>query len=306
MANHVYNLVEVRSYTAPLDQMGVVARLRQFLVSSNWRVRYETSNLLEAEQIGLHINFKPELRVIVTREANNTTRVEIQSHAAIKVATGIVAGILTGGLSTIVGAAAYAGHLIEAERFVATMWAQIESMAHGISYTVITRTGFQNQPTVVVQQPAPAPAVSVSYSTPTTVVYPSAYNSYPSPTVQHVQVGYSAPPPQPSVQVPMQVGYNQPSSPMPQTHVQTPMQMGYGQPAPQQQMQMGYGHPAPQPQPQQMQMGYGHPTPQPQQQQLQMGYGQPAQGGQPLQMGYGNPAPQQSPQLGYGHPPGGY
>jgi hypothetical protein len=57
MANHVYNLVEVRSYTAPLDLMGVIGRLRTFL-ASNWRVRYETSNLLEAEQIGLHINFK--------------------------------------------------------------------------------------------------------------------------------------------------------------------------------------------------------------------------------------------------------
>jgi hypothetical protein len=236
---------------------------------------------------------------------------------------------LTGGLSTLVGAAAYAGHLIEAERFVATMWSQIESMAYGVSYTVVARTGFQNQPTVVVQQQAPPPSVSVSsYSTPGTVAYPSAYNSYPSPNVQHVQLGYGNPPPAQSVQVPMQMGYSQPTSPMPQQHGQ--MQMGYGQPAPQQQqmqmgyghavtqqqqpqqqqqMQMGYGHPTPQQQPQQqMQMGYGHPAPQqqPQQQQMQMGYGQPQQGGQPLQMGYGNPAPQQGPQMGYGNTPGGY
>lgn len=248
---------------------------------------------------------------------------------------GIVAGILTGGLSTVVGAAAYAAHWAEAERFVSRIWAEIESVAYGISFTVITRSGFQNQPAIVVQQHAPAPP-------PTTVVYPSAYASYPSaapapapvavtaPGLTPQQMGYSSYPssaPVPGTVAPVvgvQMGYGSyPSaatpSPAPVGYssypsaapAQQPLQMGYGQPAPG--YQACYGPPAvaAAPAQQHLQMGYGQPAPGPIQTPMQMGYGQnqpkptPTQ---PMQLGYGNPAPQQTPG-GYGMPqqtPGGY
>lgn len=54
----------------------------------------------------------------------------INYYAKAQVVSGVAVGILTGGLSTVVGGVAFASHLLDAKNFVISLWNAMDSVAN--------------------------------------------------------------------------------------------------------------------------------------------------------------------------------
>jgi hypothetical protein len=78
---------------------------------------------IDASKSGVHVNFEPKFTAVIGPVSpGQRTSVSINYYAKIKVASGLVVGILTGGLSVAVGAGTLTAHLADAKSFVDSLW----------------------------------------------------------------------------------------------------------------------------------------------------------------------------------------
>jgi len=280
-----WNLREVRDYhqgfSVTFDSN--VAGVRNWIISQNFNCDIMGGTSLKAVKKGTHVNFVPELAVNFARNPQTgCCTVTVSYWAKVLVGKGIALGILTGGLSTVVGVGTFASHVTEARKFVASLYAFIDGLA-GCSSIVVSRTGFGDQP------------------------YPQT-----QPVQQQGQY-YQAPPPQNQGAPQYYQGNNAQQNPYQMPYQQYPQSSPYQNQYPQQgnPQQMQYqSQPGPQGQfpPQaQNQQAPNSPQQTPYQQPQQTQYQQPPQQGQyppqqPPPQGSTQPQPQYSPQPGPNSP----
>ncbi|KAL0490489.1 hypothetical protein AKO1_009526 [Acrasis kona] len=124
----VWNIREVRSYDG--FKTDVAEHTRQFLSGQQFNLKNQSSNnLVEATKKGIHINFVPEISVLVGQGSDGKTAVTLHYYAKIAVATGLVTGFLTGGLSAIVGVGTFANHAADAKSFTNQFWDTLDGIA---------------------------------------------------------------------------------------------------------------------------------------------------------------------------------
>jgi hypothetical protein len=110
---------------------------------------------IKGEQKGIHVNFQPQISILFQSYPGGAMSVSVHYYAKLKVASGIAMGILTGGLSTLVGVGTFASHAVDAEKFIHAMWIMMDNMAKSPSQTIKEGTSVQQYliQTPVVQQP---------------------------------------------------------------------------------------------------------------------------------------------------------
>eukprot|EP01119_Soliformovum_irregulare_P018303 TRINITY_DN558_c0_g1_i1.p1 TRINITY_DN558_c0_g1~~TRINITY_DN558_c0_g1_i1.p1 ORF type:complete len:280 (+),score=74.79 TRINITY_DN558_c0_g1_i1:66-842(+) len=210
----VWNLREVRSYRG--FKADPIQFTRQFLDGQQFKLKTaRQSNLIEGVKKGIHINFQPEISVLIGPGADGSTSVSLHYFAKITVATGVVTGIVTGGLSTIIGVGTFANHVADAKSFTTQFWNTLDGIA--VEPGKIG-AAFQEAPPYSPEQQrgSPAPHHVVPVSTPPVYASPPQ-GYYQQPPVQSQQ-GYTQPP------------YSQPVQQYAQSPVQQPPQPVYSQP----------------------------------------------------------------------------
>jgi hypothetical protein len=147
---------------------------------------------------------KPVVKIHVMMDEQGAAKVQIQYYARVKFVSAVAVGVLTGGLSTLVGAGTFANHVSEARDFFARLWFMIEQLT-GESYH---QTQSMAQ-TVIVDSPQPAPMVQQ-----TTTTYgnygPMFATTVPTQTTSMTYNAshlYSAPAPLPPAPQPTHMSY---------------------------------------------------------------------------------------------------
>eukprot|EP01116_Phalansterium_solitarium_P019047 TRINITY_DN5215_c0_g1_i2.p1 TRINITY_DN5215_c0_g1~~TRINITY_DN5215_c0_g1_i2.p1 ORF type:complete len:306 (+),score=81.38 TRINITY_DN5215_c0_g1_i2:126-1043(+) len=134
----VWNTREVRDYPGGFagDAIGT---MRSWISGQNFKIVKSDPNVIKAEKNGVHVNFMPELMLVFSTSPSGT-QVALNYFAHIKVAKAAVIGILTGGLSTVVGAGTFTAHVADANRFVASLFLVLEGLAVRRPSIVVSRT----------------------------------------------------------------------------------------------------------------------------------------------------------------------
>lgn len=107
---------------------------------------------------------------------------ELQYYARIKFVSAVAVGVLTGGISTLVGAGTFANHVAEARDFFARLWLAIEQLTGEPHQLLLSAPQ-----TVAASSPAPAP---VLFQTTTATYSPYGLVQDPS-AAQQTQMTYS-------------------------------------------------------------------------------------------------------------------
>jgi len=220
----VWNFRDTHLYRSGFKQPNPLEYMAKWLEGQQFKKdKTSTQTTLKVYKKGIHINFAPELSLLFTQDNSGSHQVALHYYAKIQVGTGIAVGILTSGLSTVVGVGTFATHVMDAKKFVTSLWLALDAIAPepGVS---IHREGFEDKP----QQATPPSYQSTPQTTPPT------YNSAPP------QAPYSPAPSQPPYApqgAPSQPQYSPQGPPIQSQYAQppyvpqgTPIQPQYAQP----------------------------------------------------------------------------
>jgi len=209
----------------------------------------------------MHVNFVPKFKLTV-QYVNGGYNVMFDYFAKVKLGTAVVLGVLTSGISTVVGVGTFAARLTEADELVRDFWHYVETLALGppvilkaerwvtdssgcyVQQPVLATVAVSTVPvTAYVAQPSPPPKPSGSaypgqYSqsgpNPPQRGYPPAYvpsGPQQAPYAQQQQPPYVQQQPPPYVQQQPPYVQQQPPYAQPQ-YAQPRPQQGYPQQAP--------------------------------------------------------------------------
>jgi len=267
----LFHIHQTRSFPAGFrDPASIMSAMNSWLHKSGFHVRSKGPYFARGRKHGVHVNFIPKFKLAI-QVINGHYHVMFDYFAKAKLGTAVVLGVLTSGLSTVVGLGTFAARLAEADDLVHHFWKHAESLALGPPVVVKMERWVTDSNGNYVHQPVTG-TVAVA-------AVPVA--------VAAVPVGYPpAHAPAPSGKGSSSSAYPGNAAGYPGAPQQSPYAQGGYQPAP-------YGQPSYPPQ------GYAQPY-QPQGYPPQQGGYPPQQGGYPPQQG-GYP-PQQSgypPQQGY-------
>jgi len=137
----VWNFREVRGYKNGF-KANASQHITSWLSGQQFKVKIINVNEIKASKKGIHINFHPELSLLFTPESSgHGYKVMLHYYAKLQVASGVVVGVLTGGLSTVIGVGTFANHISDAKGFVRSLWQVLDaiSVENGVS---ISREGF--------------------------------------------------------------------------------------------------------------------------------------------------------------------
>ncbi|KAF2073846.1 hypothetical protein CYY_004842 [Polysphondylium violaceum] len=83
--------------------------------------RYDQNGYIQGRKTGLHLNFIPKYKIQVKRDVDGGTIIQLDYWARIR-KTGIVAGILSYGITAAIGVGTISYHVIEAKDFLRSFW----------------------------------------------------------------------------------------------------------------------------------------------------------------------------------------
>eukprot|EP01117_Protostelium_nocturnum_P015463 TRINITY_DN6004_c0_g1_i1.p1 TRINITY_DN6004_c0_g1~~TRINITY_DN6004_c0_g1_i1.p1 ORF type:complete len:225 (+),score=74.31 TRINITY_DN6004_c0_g1_i1:60-734(+) len=134
----VYNLREERNFPKGFSIPKHVDAVKTWLGNQHFKVEKKGDNL-KGEKKGAHVNFVPKISVSFTAGSAGT-HVSVHYFAKVKTGTGLAFGVLTGGLSTIIGAATFTSQLNDAKALMSTLLAYLEGISSAPS-VLISRNG---------------------------------------------------------------------------------------------------------------------------------------------------------------------
>eukprot|EP01113_Clastostelium_recurvatum_P005357 TRINITY_DN1239_c0_g1_i2.p1 TRINITY_DN1239_c0_g1~~TRINITY_DN1239_c0_g1_i2.p1 ORF type:complete len:295 (-),score=23.93 TRINITY_DN1239_c0_g1_i2:45-929(-) len=161
----VYHLKHIRCYSGFRETPDILfERLNGWFNHENFHVKRKSHQFSRGYKHGVHVNHIPKFKLHVHATGAGTINVAVEYYAKIKLGTAIVVGVLTSGISALVGVGTLAVQLAEADTFLSHFWRYVDSLAG--AYTVLTverlasdgKGGLIAQPVVV--------AAPVAYGSP--------------------------------------------------------------------------------------------------------------------------------------------
>eukprot|EP01118_Nematostelium_gracile_P003909 TRINITY_DN1459_c0_g1_i1.p1 TRINITY_DN1459_c0_g1~~TRINITY_DN1459_c0_g1_i1.p1 ORF type:complete len:270 (-),score=98.72 TRINITY_DN1459_c0_g1_i1:28-837(-) len=183
----VWNLREIRSFPKGFN-CNSLEHMKSWLAGQQFNPRINNNNEVKGSKKGIHVNFHPEISVLFAAEPSGAIKVILHYYAKLQVASGLVVGIITGGLSTAVGVATFATHIADAKGFVKAFWQALDAIALAPGNT-LSREGFDEKPQQGQPPQQPGYAPQQGYAQP-----PQGYGApVYSPPPQHYgqQPGFS-------------------------------------------------------------------------------------------------------------------
>lgn len=131
----IFHVHETRNYANFNDPSSVLESMNRWLESSDFKVRRKSNTFSRGSKHGIHVNFVPKFRLFVERTGDGYY-VKFDYYAKMKIGTLAVVGVLTLGVSTVVGVGTYTIRLLEADDFVRKFWAFVETLTRS-QYVVV-------------------------------------------------------------------------------------------------------------------------------------------------------------------------
>eukprot|EP01111_Echinosteliopsis_oligospora_P003771 TRINITY_DN1592_c0_g1_i2.p1 TRINITY_DN1592_c0_g1~~TRINITY_DN1592_c0_g1_i2.p1 ORF type:complete len:350 (-),score=111.04 TRINITY_DN1592_c0_g1_i2:153-1202(-) len=133
----VYHIKNTRNYTGCSDpQIKLFHQLNDWFGHNDFNVKKKTEQFSRGSKKGIHVNFVPKFKLHVYNGANGSINVALEYYAKIKIGTAVIVGVLTSGISTVVGVGTLAYTLSEADDFVEGFWRYVDSIFHS-SYSIV-------------------------------------------------------------------------------------------------------------------------------------------------------------------------
>eukprot|EP00026_Physarum_polycephalum_P004806 Phypoly_transcript_04830.p1 GENE.Phypoly_transcript_04830~~Phypoly_transcript_04830.p1 ORF type:complete len:633 (+),score=116.44 Phypoly_transcript_04830:123-2021(+) len=241
----VYHIKHARAYPAftASDPAKVMDLATKWLSRHDFRIKRKNRQYSRGSKRGIHVNFVPKFKLYIEQGTNGQYVVRFDYYAKIKIGTAVVVGVLTSGISTVIGVGTLAVTLADADHFVDKFWKHIDSLARGNPVILTMERWASDGKGNFVQQPVPGGPVAVaavpgpqvnpslvkqqSQSGNARVVsssqlpHPAQHVAHPSQT-SHPAYAAHASYPQGAHHVPAQAYYGAPQQPPPQLYYPPP------------------------------------------------------------------------------------
>jgi len=203
----VYHIKHARSYAAfnANDPEKVMDLASHWLKRQSFKTKKKNKQYTRGNKKGIHVNFVPKFKLVIERGPNGNYIVRFDYYAKIKLGTAVVVGVLTSGISTVVGVGTLAVALSDADNFVDKFWKYIDSLAKSAPVILTVERWASDGKGGFVQQPGGIKAEETSTRTTTSVSKQNVPSTPPPP------VPSAPPPPQPgeiyghsNIQLPVQ------------------------------------------------------------------------------------------------------
>lgn len=172
----VYHIKHARSYPAftAQDPAKVMDLATHWLKGHDFKVKRKNRQYSRGSRRGIHVNFVPKYKLYIEQGPNGQYVVRFDYYAKIKLGTAVVVGVLTSGISTVVGVGTLAVALSDADNFVAKFWKYIDSLSRGNPVILTVERWASDGKGNFVQQPQPGVVVPVVPVAPAVPMVPIA------------------------------------------------------------------------------------------------------------------------------------